>query len=163
MYVHQKSSHPPHVFNAFIYGECLRYARNTNNPEDFQETVQEFSQRLLSRGYSLPEIERAPNKVSLKDQTQLVHESIRKTLIKMPVVFSTTYNPAVNHRDLKRAIYKHWRHIQSNEQLREIFPDPPLITYKKSQIHTGNDSTGKTPPAQTTPRPRRFWLGRGTR
>ena len=38
-YLHRKSSHPPHVFNAFIYGECLRYARNTNNPEDFQETV----------------------------------------------------------------------------------------------------------------------------
>ena len=133
-YLHRKSSHPPHVFNAFIYGECLRYARNTNNLEDFRKTVQNFSRKLLNRGYSQQEIELATSKISLEGRTQLVHKPQKGTRTKkLPVVFSTTYNPAVNHRDLKRAICKHWRHIQSNEQLREIFPNPPLIAYRKAR------------------------------
>ena len=51
-YLHRTSSHPPHVFNAFIYGETLRYARNTNNVEDFTNTVKTFSNKLLNRGFS---------------------------------------------------------------------------------------------------------------
>ena len=153
-YLHRKSSYPPHVFNAFIYGECLRYARNTNNPEDFQETVQNFSRKLLNRGYSPKEIQLATSKVSLEGRTQLVHKPQRKTRTKkLPVVFSTTYNPAINHGDLKRAIHKHWRHIQGNEQLREIFPNPPLIAYKKAKNIREMIIRAKLPLPSQTPVP----------
>ena len=39
------------VFNAFIKGDTLRYASNTNNEGDFLEKVHAFTEKLLNRGY----------------------------------------------------------------------------------------------------------------
>ena len=50
-----------------------------------------------------------------------------------PLVFSTTYNPFVNHKDVKQAIDKHWHLIQQNPQLSEIFPRQPFVAFRKAQ------------------------------
>ena len=47
------------IYKAFIYGETLRYARNTNNEDDFTEKVSVLSQKLLARGYTQTEINNA--------------------------------------------------------------------------------------------------------
>ena len=48
------------------------------------------------------------------------------------LVFTTTYNPCINHSDLNRAI-NDLPLIQRNETLRRIFPNPPFIAFKKDQ------------------------------
>ena len=68
-----------------------------------------------------------------------------------PLVYSTTYNPAVNHRDLRRALDRHWQHIQSNDKLREIFPNPPLIAYKKAKNIQETIVRAKLPEAKQSP------------
>ena len=114
-FLHRTSSHPPHVFKAFIYGETLRYARNTNNEDDFTQKVKVFSQKLLTRGYTQTEINNATHKVSLANPAKLTHNLPKwKQNMEASLVFSTTYNPFVNHKDVKQAIDKHWHLIQQN-------------------------------------------------
>lgn len=52
---------------------------------------------------------------------------------KTPLVFSTTYNPYINHGDLNKAIKNNWSLIQCHETLSRIFPEPPFIAYRKDQ------------------------------
>ena len=124
---------PPHVFKAFIYGETLRYTRNTNNEDDFLVKVKDFSERLMARSCNLPEINKITHKVSHNDRSNMIHKWENKPKNKTPLVFTTTYNPCINHGDLNQAINKHWPLIQCNETLSRIFPNPPFIAYKKDQ------------------------------
>ena len=133
-FLHRTSSHPPHVFKAFIFGETLRYARNTNNEDDFKEKVKGFSHKLRARGYTQTEINNGTHNVSLTNRTKLIHNLPKgKQNMEAPLVFSTTYNPFVNHKDVKQAINKHWHLIQQNPQLSEIFPKQPFVAFRKAQ------------------------------
>ena len=63
----------------------------------------------------------------------MIHKRQNKPKTKTPLVFTTTYNPCINHGDLNRAINKYWSSIQYNETLSRIFPNPPFVAYKKDQ------------------------------
>ena len=71
-YLHNMSAHPPHIFKAFIYGETLRYARNTTSGDHVQIKVNTFTEKLLKRGYNQTEIQKAISKVSHKSRPQLM-------------------------------------------------------------------------------------------
>ena len=43
------------------------------------------------------------------------------------------YTPRVNHKDVKKAVYKNWHLIQQNQLLSEIFPKPPLVAFRKAK------------------------------
>ena len=136
------------VYFGFFFSSTQHHRNGLSVSKKVTSPNVQFSYGMLIRGYSQPEIVLATSKVSLKGRTQLVHEPQRKIRTKkLPVVFSTTYNPAVNHHDLKRVICKYWWHIQSNEQLIEIFPAPPLIAYKKAR---NIRKCPNKPPSQTT-------------
>ena len=78
-----------------------------DNKEDFTEKVKDFSQILLARGSTQTEINNATHKVSLANRAKLIHKlSTGKQNKEVPLVFSTTYNPFVNHKDVKQAVNK---------------------------------------------------------
>ena len=111
-FLHRTSSHPPHVFKAFIFGETLRYARNTNNEDDFKEKVKGFSHKLLARGYTQTEINNGTHNVSLTNRTKLIHN--------LP-------------QGKQRCETSNWHLIQQNPQLSEIFPKQPFFAFRKAQ------------------------------
>ena len=135
-FLHRTSSHPPHVFKAFIFGETLRYARNTNNEDDFKEKVKGFSHKLLARGDTQTEITNGTHNVSLTNRTKLIHNLPKgKQNMEAPLVFSTTYNPFVNHKDVKQAINKHWHLIQKKHNSRKFFKNSLLGEINPSKTH----------------------------
>ncbi len=121
------------MFKAFIYGGTLRYARNTNNEDDFLIKVNNFSEKLIARGYNLSEINKITETVSHRERSNLIHKQQEKTESKTPLVFSTTYNPYINQSDLNKSIKQNWSLIRNHETLSGIFPDPPFIAYRKDQ------------------------------
>ena len=93
------------MFKAFIYGVTLRYARNTNNEDDFTEKVSFLtkitSQRLYSNNrartrpllYAQTEIhvDNATHNVSLANRAKLIHSLPNgKQNMEAPLVFSTS-------------------------------------------------------------------------
>lgn len=45
------------MFKAFIKGECIRHARNKNDPRDLEEILGNFKTHLSKRCYSSTEID----------------------------------------------------------------------------------------------------------
>ena len=46
--------------------------------------------------------------------------------------FVTTYNPVMPN--LKKILLKHWHFITDNPKLAKIFPDIPIVAYKKEKL-----------------------------
>ena len=82
-YLERTSSHPQHVFKAFIKGEIIRYIRNTNCKTELLKQVEPFKRRLLDRNYSEIEINSIihTNNLNRKDLLRKSNKIIDKQLV----------------------------------------------------------------------------------
>ena len=101
-YLEKSSAHPPHVFNAFIKGETLRYARNTNNEGDFLEKVHTLMEKLLDRGYKKQKVLEIIRKIDFSQWENMIHKTTNKKGMKAPLVCTTTYNLYIKPREIKK-------------------------------------------------------------
>ena len=91
----------------------------------FERNIRNFHNCLLERGYPaailrkyLSEVKFADRKTALQQR----NKSARKKLLP----FVTQYHPALP--SLKKILMGKWHLIQNQQQLREIFKEPPLIS-----------------------------------
>ena len=129
-YTNFYSCHPPGVKKGFIKGEALRLLRTNSSQITFERNIRNFHNRLLERGYPaailrkyLSEVKFADRKTALQQR----NKSARKKLLP----FVTQYHPALP--SLKRILMRKWHLIQNQQRLREIFKEPPLISYSKGK------------------------------
>ena len=81
--------------------------------------------RLKHRGYKQNQILKHIHNIKFNQRP----ESLTKRKRKEPkLIFTTNYCDDI--RRIKCALKKHWKLIEQNEILREIFPEPPVITFK---------------------------------
>ena len=52
---------------------------------------------------------------------------------KLPLVFTITYTPHVRRCHIRKALLKHWGPIEGHPELSKVFPDQPLIAYKRAK------------------------------
>lgn len=130
-FLHRSSCHPQSVFDGFLRGEILRYARNNNNLNTFEEKKSFFKEKLSKRGYSESEFRKAENSVRFEDRSNFIEERYKSSEI--PLVFKTQYNPYFKSTHIKTAINKHWEIINGNASLKRIFPKPPMIAYSRAK------------------------------
>ena len=95
----------------------------------FEENIKHFRTRLTSRGYPnnlvdkiLSEVKFVERKNALT-QTQKAHKRI--------LPFLTHCHPSLFC--LKHILMEKWHLIQKHRPLREIYKDPPLISYRKGK------------------------------
>ena len=126
-YTHFKSCHPPGVKKGFVKGEGLRLLRTNSSGETFVENIKLFKLHLRSRGYpnnlidkTLLEVKFSDRKKALKDNTRVQKEILP---------FVTQYNPSVPN--LKHILMEKWHLIESQPKLKEMFKEPPIISYKR--------------------------------
>ena len=129
-YTNVYSCHPPGVKKGFIKGEALRLLRTNSSQITFERNIRNFHNRLLERGYPaailrkyLSEVKFADRKTALQQR----NKSARKKLLP----FVTQYHPALP--SLKKILMGKWHLIQNQQRLREIFKEPPLISYRKGK------------------------------
>ena len=109
----------------------IRYIKNNNNEDTFEDKKNFFKEKLLARGYSEAELDKASSSVSFEDRQTYIQEKPKTT--EVPLVFKTKYNPHYAGKHLKKALHKHWNIIAKNRKLRMIFPKPPIIAYSRSE------------------------------
>ena len=114
----------------FIKGEALRLLRTNSSQITFERNIRNFHNRLLERGYPaailrkyLSEVKFADRKTALQQR----NKSARKKLLP----FVTQYHPALP--SLKKILMGKWQLKQNQPRLREIFKEPPLISYRKGK------------------------------
>ena len=130
-YTHYTSCHAPGVKKGFIKGEALRLLRTNSSETKFEENICNFKSNLRARGYPdylvnkvLAEVKFTNRRLALEQKPQRVRSGL------MP--FVTQYNPSVPN--LKNILMSKWHLIENQPLLREIYREPPFISYRKGKL-----------------------------
>ena len=128
-YTHFTSCHPPSVKKGFVKGEAFRILRTNSSETTFEDNISNFKKRLIDRGYPQTLVENLLSDVKFteRESALLKHNKERKEILP----FVTQYQPSVS--TLKEVLMEKWNLIQNQPLLRQIFKEPPIISYKKGK------------------------------
>ena len=128
-YTHFSSCNPHGVRKGLIKGEALRLLRTNSSAKSFYENIYNFKKRLRARGYPHNLIEKITSEVKFTERKSALQKNneVRKKILP----FVTTYHPALPN--LKNILMSKWHLIQDQPLLREIYNEPPIISYKRAK------------------------------
>ena len=129
-YTNFYSCHPPGVTKGFIKGEALRLLRTNSAKLSFEENISNFKTRLQNRGYPARIVEQHLSEIKFSDRERSLAQK-NKTARKKILPFVTQYHPALPN--LKDTLMGKWHLIVNQPQLRNIFKEPPIISYRKGK------------------------------
>ena len=103
----------------------------TNSPKiTFEENISNFKKRLIDRGYPQTMIENLLLDIKFTErESALLSDNNKEEKEILP--FVTQYQPSAS--TLKELLMKNWNLIQNQPLLRQIFKEPPIISYKKGK------------------------------
>ena len=128
-YTHFKSCHPTGVAKGFVRGEALRLLKTNSSKNKFEENIQNFKTRLISRDYPEKMVGKILSEVEYKYRKTALEQ--KKRTHKKLLPFVTQFQPSLPN--LKNILMDKWHLIQNQPKLREIFKEPPLISYRKGK------------------------------
>lgn len=128
-YTHYSSCHPPGVKKGFIKGETLRLLRTNSTDKLFNDNLNKFKTRLHARGYPKAFVERITCEVKFSERKLALKQ--KKKQQKKILPFTTKFHPALPN--IKNILMNKWHLIQNQPKLREIFKEPPIISYKRGR------------------------------
>jgi len=124
-YLHGNSNHPVSTFKGVYKGENIRILRNTTDEVQYNFTMNFLTDKFKQRQYPSRLTNNPPIPFSERDKflSSSNHQSRSSTNL------ITTYkSPSLSRTNL----LEYWPRLSSHPELREIFQDPPNITYKHS-------------------------------
>jgi len=124
------SCHPPGVTKGFIKGETLRLLRTNSSQFTFEENMSNFKTCLQNRDYPARIVEKHLSEIEFSDRKMLLAQK-NKTAQKKILPFVTQHHPALPN--LKDTLTGKWHLINNQPQLREIFKESPIISYRKGK------------------------------
>jgi hypothetical protein len=126
-YLLPTSCHPKHCCKNIPYSLALRVRRICSQENTFDKRSKELEKHLNARNY---------NKHLVQDAIQRAKTTNRETLLnykevtpKDKIPFVLTYHPELP--DIRGILDKHWSTIESSKRLSKIFPEKPLIAYRR--------------------------------
>ena len=120
-------------------------------PTDREKRFSELRSLLLSRDYKAKIIDSAIEKAREIPRTQALKRVHKEKSSSRPV-FVVNYDPRLP--SIPGIINKHWRTMTQDPRLKEIFPEPPLVAYKRPQNIRDKVIRSKVPPLESS-RPKR--------
>ena len=95
-----------------------------------EENIRNFATRLKNRGYPAATVEKHLSEVKFSErETSLTNRN--RTAQKNILPFVTQYHRALLNS--KERIMGKWHLIQNQPQLRNIFKEPPILSYRKGK------------------------------
>ena len=121
------SSHPPHITSNIPYSLAYRLVRICSEPDSLSKRFSELRELLLSRNYSPSVIDDAISRASRVKRTDALKRVTKQTSDR--VVFALDYHPALP--SISSIVKRHWSVMVKDQHLKEVFPSPPLVSYRK--------------------------------
>ena len=125
---HYTSCHPPSVKTGFVKGEAFRILR-ANSETTFEDNISNFKKRLIDRGYPQTLIENLLSDIKFTERENALLKHNKEKQEVLP--FVKQYQPSVS---TLKEVLKKWNLIQNQPLLRQIFKEPPIISYKKGKF-----------------------------
>ena len=126
-YTNYNSCHPAGVKKGFVKGEALRLLRTNSSKDMFDKNIKNFRTRLISRGYPNSLVDKILSEVNFADRKNALTQ--KQKAHKKILPFVTRFQPSLSC--LKNILMDKWHLIQNQPLLREIYKEPPLISYRK--------------------------------
>ena len=131
LYLLTDSCHPPHQKENIPFSLALRIVRICSKPEKRELRFSELSELLQDRGYKKGMIEAAIDKARKIDRKQAIKRVVKPQTTRRPV-FVVSWDPRLPL--LEPIQQKHWRAMTTlDPYLKEVFPEPPLLAYKRQK------------------------------
>ena len=97
--------------------------------ENFQNRLEEFQKHLRERGYPRNLITLTLSEIHFENRKEALRQKPSREKTILP--FVTQYQPSVP--SLKNILMKHWQLIEKQPLLRQIYKEPPIISYKRGR------------------------------
>ena len=127
------SAHCPDIT---ILGESISYMGSCTSKKHFDGKINFFSDTLVERSYKRDNANMITGQLQHENRAKFLKTSIKDEhdkKVNPPLVMVTAYTPHTRKHDLKSALLKHWNRIESNQALNKLFPNPPVLAYKRAR------------------------------
>ena len=130
MLLHNTSFHPNTCKQGIIYSQALRYRRIITDDTILLNQLRKLKIILLTRGYNTNTIDNAFKKATQYTQKQLLY-SDKPDRTKTRPTFNIPFNTNTTH--IGQILKKHWHLIESDPTLKILWPDVPMVAYKRNK------------------------------
>ena len=128
-YTNFNSCHLAGVKKGFVKGQALRLLRTNSSKDMFDKNIKNFRTRLISRGYPNSLVDKILSEVNFADRKNALTQKQKAQKKILP--FATQFQRSLPF--LKNILMDKWHLIQNQPLLREIYKEPPLISYRKGK------------------------------
>ena len=129
-YLSAKSCHPRHCKGAIPYSQALRIRRICSSNDDFLKHTDQLRSHLIRRGYDSSFVKHqihSASCVTRKDTLVHPYQRSNNTFTRVPLV--VTYHP--NLPNFSAITGKFLPLLQISPRLKRIFPEKPIIAYRR--------------------------------
>ena len=154
-YLLTSSCHPAHTTQNIPFSLALRIVRICSLPQDREKRFQELKELLLARDYKGGVINNAIEKARQIPRTEALKKVVRGKDSQRPV-FVISFDPRLP--SITNIVSRHWRTMRQDPYLAQVFPQPPLVAYKRPANIRDKLIRAKVPDP-TPVRPRRIVNG----
>ena len=116
--------------------------RICSEKENLTKRLEELKELLISREYRKNSVEDAISRVLNLSRKESL-KKVEKRNNERPV-FVLTYNPALP--SVSHVLKKHWRVMMSDPYLKKVFPQPPMVAFRRTQNLRKKLIKAKVPP-----------------
>ena len=150
-YLLPSSCHPTHVTQNIPFSLALRIVRICTFSTDREKRFSELKDLLISRDYKSKIIDSAIERARNIPRNEALKKVHKEKISKRPV-FVVNFDPRLPA--IPAILSKHWRTMTQDPRLKEIFPEPPLVSYKRPQNIKDKMIRSRVPPVNNS-RPKR--------
>ena len=127
-YLLTSSCHPNHTTENIPFSLALRIVRICSSPEDREKRFKELKSLLLAREYKSGLINSAIERARQIPRKEALKKVVRNKESQRPV-FVISFDPRLP--SISKIISRHWRTMKQDPYLAQVFPQPPLVAYKR--------------------------------
>ena len=120
-----------HILYIFRFYLGNNFEWTNSSKENFQNRLEEFQKHLRERGYPRNLITLTLSEIHFENRKEALRQKPSREKTILP--FVTQYQPSVP--SLKNILMKHWQLIEKQPLLRQIYKEPPIISYKRGRSY----------------------------
>ena len=130
-YLLPSSCHPPDTTKSIPFSLALRIQRICSNEESREILFEELKSMLLDRNYKSSMIDASIRRARAIPRSRALQKVANSNQTKRPV-YAVTWDPRLPNQS--KILGKHWRSMTiSSPYMKEVFPEPPLVAYKRQK------------------------------
>ena len=143
MYLLPSSCHPPHQHENIPFSLAMRIVRICSLPESRDLRLTELKQMFLERNYRPKIIDDAITKARNIPRSIALRKVVKPVLSKRPIAV-VSWDPRLPPIDTIQQ--KHWRAMTLDPYLKQVFPEAPLVAYRRQKNLREHLIRAKLPP-----------------